>query len=277
VIDLLDSTTRSINLTTSAGVAVAADSTPTYTVELPTGAAGTSPTVQTGVPGEYFVVYPTTLAGIHREVWTAVVGGITVVIRRSFTVEEPSALFVDTDEALEYLNAVGLIVAAAKLEWLRTLCAVACDAVERDVGKWIAPRTVTEVFDGGRSTLVLTRAPVISVATVVDTGTTLAASDYVLDTRVGILYRGTTTAPTCFLAGRGTVSVTYRAGYQVPPRIARDVALRGVQRMWQQTMQMPHPALDDLGADGMLFQPTGVLTPVEMEAYMRLKAGPVIA
>jgi hypothetical protein len=277
VIDLTDSVTRSFNLTSSAGAAVDADSTPTYAIELPTGVAGTPPAVQHGDLGEYYVVYPTTMAGLHREVLTAVVGGVTVVIRRVFTVEEPSALFVDTDEALEYLNAQGLIVEPAKLEWLRTLCAVACDAVERDLGKWIAPRSVTEVFDGGRSALVLTRTPVISVTTVVDSGTTLTGSDYVLDTRVGIVYRGTATSPTCFLVGRGSASITYRVGYMVPPRIARDVALRGVQRMWQQTMQMPHPALDDLGADGMLFQPTGVLTPIEMEAYMRLKSGPVIA
>jgi hypothetical protein len=46
--------------------------------------------------------------------------------------------------------------------------------------------------------------------------------------------------------------------------------------MWQQSQQMPHPALDDLGAESSLFTPAGLLTPLEMSAYARLRM-PVMA
>lgn len=271
-IDLGDSKTRSINLTNSSGVAVAADSTPTYAVTLPDGTAGIAPAVQTGVTGEYYVVYPTVQAGLHGELWTAVVAGVTVVIRRSFTVELTTPLFVDTEEAIAHLRAAGIIVSAADLEQLRTLCGVSCSAVEADLGRLVARQVVTETFDGGQSALILASTPLISVTTVVENGITLAAGDYTAVVSAGIIYRGGQQSPRPWLWGRQNVVATVVAGFLVPPRVLRKVALNGVQRMWQSSQQTHHPGLDDVGAEEAIFGAVGTLTPLELAAYNSFRA-----
>jgi hypothetical protein len=271
-IDLLESTTRSVNLTNAAGVAADADSTPAYAVTLPDGTGGIAPGVQHGVTGEYYVVYPNTVFGLHQEVWTAIVAGVTVVIRRNFTVEEPASAFVDTDEALAHLRATGVIVTAPDLEQLRWLCQVSCDAVERDLGRVIARRAVVETFNGGVTALVLHNTPVISLTSVVESGITLAAADYTADLAAGLLYRGGQQSPRCWLSGRQNVVVTIVAGYLSPPRIARKVALNGIQRMWQSSQQASHPYLDDVSAEQAVFAAAGTLTPLEMGAYQALRA-----
>ncbi len=268
-IDLGDTKTRSINLTNAAGAAADADSTPTYTLTL-NGASLTPPAVQHGVTGEYYVPYPTTTSGLHSELWTAVVGGQTVVIRRSFTVEATVPLFVDTEEAIEHLAASGVIISAAALEQLRWLCAVACSAVENDLGRKIAWQSVTETFDGGRPAILLRSTPLISVTTVVESGVTLSAADYVADTSAGIIYRGGQQSPICWAWGRQNVVATIAAGYLIPPLVARKVALNGVQRMWAGSQQMPHPSMDDFGAEQQAA--AGQLTPLELSAYNRLRA-----
>jgi hypothetical protein len=270
-IDLGDSKTRSINLTTAAGAPTAADSLPTYAITLPDGTAGIGPAVQTSAtPGEYYVVYPTVQVGLHAELWTAVVGGVTVVIRRSFTVEDTLTPFVDTEEAIAHLRAAGIIVAGADLEQLRWLCMVACAAVHDDLGRKISRTSVTETFDGGQSAILLRSTPLISVTTVVESGTTLTAADYTADTSAGIVFRGGQQSPRCWLWGRQNVVVTFVAGYITPPRVARKVALNGVQRMWAGSQQMPHPSMDDFGAEQQAA--AGTLTPLEMAAYNALRA-----
>jgi hypothetical protein len=252
----------------------------TVTLEItdPTGAvvtltgASTPPVQHTAASGVYLVSWPVpAVYGTYRYRWIAT-GANAGVWPDVFTVESPEGVFVSTAEALAHLRATTVITRAADVEELRRLIRVACDAVERDLGRIIAPRTVTETYSGGGAAIVLARSPVIAITSVTDNGSTLTAgTDYTFDSRVGIIYRGGPQSPTRFTTGRGTVAVTYRAGYQQPPWIARQVALRGVQRMWQQSQQMPHPALDDLGADGQLFTPAGVLTPLEMAAYDKLR------
>jgi hypothetical protein len=272
-IDLGDSTTRSINLTNPAGVPVAADSLPTYAITKPDGTAGTPPTVQTGVTGEYYVVYPTAtlIAGLYRELWTAIVGGVTITLPRVFVVEDPlNPPFIGTDEALAHLRASGVISGSVDLEQLRWLCMVASDAVERDLGITISRRTKTDVFDGGQCEHVLNEEPVISITSVTESGTVLAATDYVLNARTGLLHRGTTTSPRSFVWGRQNVTVVYVAGYLDPPRIARKVALNGVERMWQSSQQTSHPMLEDVSGTEAVFTALGTLTPLEFGAYQSL-------
>jgi hypothetical protein len=266
-IDLLDSVTRSISLTSAAGISVDADATPTYAITLPDGTAGIAPAVQHGVTGEYYVVYPTTVSGLHRELWTAVVAGVMVVIRRELTVEQAGTAFVDVDEAIAHLRGAGIIVSASDLEQLRWLCQVSCEAVEGDLGRTISRRAVTDVSDGGRTAVILRSTPVISVTTVTESGTTLTADQYTADLSSGIVYRGGQQSVQCWAWGRQNVSVAYVAGYLNPPKVARKVALNGVQRMWQHSQQEAHPALD---ADFAVAVAVGNLTPLEMAAYRAL-------
>lgn len=247
-IDLTDTTVRSFALTNAAGAAVNADTLPVYAVTLPTMVAGIAPTVQNGGTGDYYVLYPVTMAGLHTETLTAVIGGQTVTIRRIFNVESPGMGFVDTDEAITMLKGESIIVRPQDLEWLRWLCAVASDAVEGDLGRAIAPRIVTAVEDGGKTAILLGQAPIISVTSVVENGVTLAGTDYTADLDAGIIYRGGQQTARCWSVGRQNLTITYVAGYQVPPRVARQVAMTIVQRQWTSTRQMPHPAMDDVGA-----------------------------
>jgi hypothetical protein len=274
-VDLGDSVTRSINLTNTTGVPVAADSLPTYAVTKPDGSAGTAPTVQTGVTGEYYVVYPTTVVGLHRELWTAIVGGVTITLPRVFVVEDPlNPPFIGTDEALAHLRASGVISGPVDLEQLRWLCMVASDAVERDLDRTIARRTKTDVFNGGDYQHLLDYRPVISITSVTESGTLLTASDYVLNTKLGILYRGGITSPRTFTWGRQNVTTVYVAGLLDPPRVARKVALNGVERMWQSSQQTAHPLLDDVSATEAIFAAAGTLTPLELGAYNSLRSPP---
>jgi hypothetical protein len=273
-VDLGDSVTRSINLTNTAGVPVAADSTPTYAITKPDGTAGTPPSVQTGVTGEYYVVYPTAtlIAGLYRELWTAIVGGVTITLPRVFVVEDPlNPPFVGTDEALAHLRANNVISGPVDLEQLRWLCMVASDSVERDLGIEISRRTVTEVYDGGEYVVLLRSSPVISITSVTESGSLLTVADWTADIKNGILWRGAAASPRCFLWGRQNVIVVYVVGYIDPPRIARKVALNGVERMWQSSQQTSHPLLDDVSGTEAIFAAVGTLTPLELGAYRSLQ------
>lgn len=271
-IDLGDSITRSINLTTAAGAPVDADSTPTYAVTLPDGTAGIAPTVQHGVTGEYYIVYPTLQSGLHQEIITAVVGGTPVVVRRNFTVEQPANSFIDTDEAINHMRAAGVIIKPADLEQLRWLCQVASGAVQDDLGRTIARATKTQTLDGGCSALLLKHTPVISITSIVESGITLGVGDFTADLAAGIVYRGGQQSPRSWMWGRQNIVVTTVAGYTDPPRIARKVALNGVQRMWQSSQQTHHPGLDDVTSEMAVFEVVGTLTPLEMSAYNSLRA-----
>lgn len=268
-IDLGDSVTRSISVTNAAGALTDADSLPTYTVTLPNGTAGTPPTMQHGTVGDYYVVYPTTAAGLHHEIFTAVVSSVPIVIRRSFTVEEAASAFIDTDEALAHLRAQGVIVTPADMEQLRFLCQIASTAIEDDLGRAICRRTVVDAFDGGRSWLKLRTQPVQSVTTVVENGVTLTATDYVLDSTLGVLYRGAPATPRWWYPALQSTVVTYVVGMPIPPRVARKVALNAVERMWSHSQQSAHPAFDELAAEAVI--PSAVLTPVELGAYENLR------
>lgn len=272
-VDLGDSVTRSINLTNAAGAPVAADSTPTYAITKPDGTAGTPPTVQTGVTGEYYVVYPTTVSGLHTDKWTALVGGIQIVIGpQPLVVEDPTNPgFIGTEEALAHLRASGVITGPVDLEQLRWLTLVASSAVEDDLGRIIARRTKTEMFNGGGTALRLRSAPIISITSVTESGTVLATGGYFVDLTFGILYRGTTSSPRSFAWGQQNVTVVYVPGYLDPPRIARKVALNGVERMWQSSQQTAHPLLDDVSATEAIFAAAGTLTPLELGAYNSLR------
>jgi hypothetical protein len=270
--DLGEYLTRSFALSGD-GVATDADSTPTYSVTQPTLAAGIAPPVLHGGIGDYYVVYPTTMPGLHQDALTATIGGKVVVLRRQFNVEPTSMGFLDTDEVIEFLKGEDVIVEAADVEWLRWLCAVASDAVEGDLGRPIAPRAVTVTADGGSSALLIPQSPVISITSITESGTTLTGTDYTANLDAGIIYRGGQQSVRCWSSGRQNISLSLVVGYQVPPRIARQVAMTIVQRQWSSTRQMPHPAMDDVGAALEQIASQGRSPSEVYRAYEKLRAG----
>lgn len=238
----------------------------TLTVNLPDGTTAT-PTVLADGVGKFYADYLPTLSGRYVGQWMFTFsGGNTTSYVETFDV---GASLVTVDEAVAHLRANGLITSTDDLEQLQWLCFVASDAVERDLGRVIMPRVVTEIHDGGKWSLILRKSPIISITSITQFGA--AMLDFQLD-EFGILHRGLNGyATTPFWPGVQNIVVTYVAGYYNPPRIARKVALNTVQGMWQASQQAPHPALQDFAED-QVFSAQGALTSVEQRAYDSLRA-----
>lgn len=77
---------------------------------------------------------------------------------------------------------------------------------------------LTWTADGGTSAILLPSA-VTSVTSVVESGVTLSASDYVVDLNSGIVHRGSTSAPQEFLYGRQNIVITYEAAITAPANV----------------------------------------------------------
>jgi hypothetical protein len=146
------------------------------TITLPDGTTAT-PTVTNPSTGKYacdYTVSPTGQSGRYVGQWLfTFFGGATTSYVETFDV---GGALVTVDEALAYLRASGVIKTTPDLDYLQWLCMVATDAVERDLGRAIVPRTVVETHDGGTGAIVLHKSPVISVTSVTEGGAALSGS-----------------------------------------------------------------------------------------------------
>jgi hypothetical protein len=95
----------------------------------------------------------------------------------------------------------------------------ATQPVEDVVGP-VVNRTAVDVFDGGRSQLLLTQRPVSSITSVVDTGATVSSGSYTFNAASGVLTQIAGPSPLPFLVGVQSVTVTYVAG-----RVANTAAV----------------------------------------------------
>lgn len=240
--------------------------TATLTVNLPDGTTATPAVPAPSSTGKYAVDYPTSTAspqGRYVGQWLfTFAGGATTSYVETFDV---GSSLVTLDEALDHLRANDVIVAEADQEKLHWLCLVATEAVELDLRRTIMPRTLTESFNGGYP-LICLRLPVLSVTSVVEDG--VAAADFLVDSDAGLLYKDNLRS--LWSWGLQNVTVTYRAGYNSPPRVVRKVALNAIQGMWQTSQQAPHPALAEFN-DVDLQNATATLTPLEQAAYNSLR------
>jgi hypothetical protein len=116
-------------------------------------------------------------------------------------------------------------------------------AVTRPVEKYVGPvihRNVTEVFDGGRTTMILSQIPVVSITSVTEGGTLVAASGYTVAKDSGVLTRVAGVAPVATVPGVQSVSVLYVAGQAADTTAVtanlghiRLAALIILQHMWE--------------------------------------------
>lgn len=99
--------------------------------------------------------------------------------------------------------------------------------VERFVGTSFVPRSYSETYDGGCSSIVLRQAFPIAVSSVSENG--VAVAGYTLSYRDGVLERqptGSYGQPTMWLAGRRNITVAYTAGYATtPPADVKEAAM----------------------------------------------------
>lgn len=241
------------------------------TITKPDGTTTAGTVTHTAV-GLYDVTYTTTVAGLHQVSGTAtggILGANTDVWTDCFTVEQTGMSFVSLPEAIAQLRGQASITSVDDREQLRAIILAACGAIEEDLGRVIAPRTVVDVFDGGRDSLALLKTPLLTVTSIVESGVALTVNDYVPVTATGIIYRGTTAAKTVWLPGVANITVTYRAGYTSPPAVIRQVALSVIERMWQATQQAPHEALDPAG---QVFATTAMLAEPVRFGYLGFRA-----
>lgn len=248
----------------------------TLTIERPDDSSISYPSAGpiTHVPGsgDWLVAYTAGDVGLHQVHWLAT-GQNAGALDDQFTIEDDYVPFVSVNQQLTHMNAEDTITDPDQIEKLKWYVRVACEAVELDLGRRISPQTVVQTFDGGQTAFMLSAGPVLSVVSLVESGSLIDPTGYVIDTSAGILYRGTTSAPRSFAAGRQNVVLTTRVGQLRPSAVVRKVASNGAQRMWQGS-QMPHPAMDDIDAEQQVR--TGLLTPLELQAYNQLR-GPGFA
>lgn len=222
-VDVGDVVALAIAVTDSAGVAANA-TTVVLTITLPDGTT-VAPTVTNATTGSYTATYTPAQVGRHQVAWVAT-GTNAGAYRDVFNVADSANLpVVSLSEMKARLNISG----SSSDEELRGMLDTATRAGELRTGRVFGRRAVTsEIHHGGRATIVLRQVPVVSVTSVTEDGTSVAAAGYELDMPSGLLTRmsGTYSAA-LWSAGVGNVAATYVAGYGAQP----PTDVRGVMEM----------------------------------------------
>jgi len=201
----------------------------TCTITLPDGTTAT-PSVSNAITGSYTVDYSPTLAGRYLVRWLAT-GTNASSYTDAFTVNDPADLsLLSLTDAKQYLN----ITSSSADEELRQFILEASDIAERLTSRQLRRKTYTEAYSVNGPYFSLKQQPVISVTTVTEDGVTLTAgTDYVLDTALGILYRGSTLSPLYWHAGQDNISVTYVAGEGNPSPTAVLLVKELTRHRWR--------------------------------------------
>lgn len=225
--DYGDPVALSVQVRDSTG-ALANATTVTCTVTLPDGTTS-SPSVTNASTGVYTISYAPTAAGRHVVRWTAT-GTNAAEFDDVFIVKARTATpLVSLADFKLHLN----ITSTTNDEELRRMLLSASDLAERVTGRIFRLTAFTESHDGGTGVVALRRLPVVSITSVTESGTAVAASGYTLDADSGLLFRGSSTSPWCWMDGQRNVAVTYVAGEGDPPQTAYDLVLELGRHMWR--------------------------------------------
>ena len=225
--DLGDPVPLAISIKDAAGVAANATLV-TLTVTAPDGTA-TSATITPTSTGAYSLTYSPALAGRYMYRWLAT-GTNASAYTGTFEVDDPADLpVISLDEAKAYLN----VTSSSGDDEIRSFILAATDIAERMTSRTLRRRSVVESYSVSGPFFSLNTQPVISVTSVVEDGVTLAATDYVLDARIGLLYRGTSTSPLYWRAGTDNITVTYVAGEPTPNPTAQLLVKELTRHLWR--------------------------------------------
>lgn len=215
--DLGDTVPLAVDVKDSAGEATNA-TTIALTITLPDGEdLDPAPTITNppSTTGRYTYDFVPTQLGRHRIRWAST--GPTTAFTDIVDVFGAAPGIVSLTAAKNHLRLplTDTSTEARRLdEQLRIVVGAATRVIERVVGAVVVEQ-YTETWDGGRRSIVLPRSPVLSVDTVVESGTTLTADQYVLaDTEILFRRFGTYSAGV-FRAGLQNIAVTYTVGRRI--------------------------------------------------------------
>jgi len=189
--------------------------------------------------GAYTYVYLPATVGAYRYVWTTT--SPASASDGTFFVAASSLELVTANDVRQHLN---LTDTTQDVE-IQGFIAAAQAIVENITGP-VLPKDVTETFDGGQVSIVLTEWPVLSITSVVENSngesSTLAEitapySDttglsYRADYSIGVLTRWSGTMQYKWAPGIGSVTVSYTAGRASVPPDVRLAALRLIEHLW---------------------------------------------
>lgn len=198
------------------------------TVTLPDGTTVT-PSVSHPDTGVYQVDYVPTVHGLHTVQWTMTGINQSAPPVDVFYVDPVAVVpLVSLAEARQQCR----IGSTADDPILQRFMRVASDTCERRTQIW-RRTTFSTTRDGGGG-FVRLRAPVIEVISVLEDGTSVSATGYVLDSVEGRLYRGTSSCPMRWNDGRRNIIVEYVAGAAdgVIPEPIRQGVLLLVEHLW---------------------------------------------
>jgi hypothetical protein len=226
--DLGDPVALSIQVKDSSGT-LANATTVTLYVTAPDGTTS-SATISPTSTGVYSHTYSPSGAGRYLVRWAAT-GTNASSYTDAFTVNDPADLsLLSLTDAKQYLN----ITSSSADEELRQFILEASDIAERLTSRQLRRKTYTEAYSVSGPYFSLRQQPVISVTTVTEDGVTLTAgTDYVLDTALGILYRGSTLSPLYWHAGQDNITVTYVAGEGNPSPTAVLQVKELTRHLWR--------------------------------------------
>jgi hypothetical protein len=246
-----------ITVTSAAGAAANPGTGPTATVTLP-DATTASAVVTSPQTGSFVASYLTTQPGRHRVSWAA-----SGANSADFPYIDSAAvwpvdprLIISLADARAALNLpTGTRVNDDEL----LLYVAATTPVIEDITGPILGATRVETYDGSRAAgaALLLHAYPTAITTVVEDGTTLAATAYKVG-QGGVLWRvgrdWSTLSP-------GNVVVTYTVGSGVVPPNVILAAREEVRHLYQVGQVAARPALGTAQAPGMAYTPTGFAVP----------------
>lgn len=231
---------------------------------------------------------PVTGSGsVYTASWTGPQAPVTAATRYlKITIETTAGVFsVDQDDDIGFLGAEAdfgstlctlaeakahLNIPAATTTYDAELAGFidAATPVVEDLAGPILPRTITgESHDGGYDEIITLFSPVIAITSITEylgtsaypltsqpAGSTVSQYGYELVDDSGIIARRNGAGQAqAFPCGRGTVSVTYTAGYSSVPANVRLGALELIRHWWQFSQQGGRPSFGGSSDEGAYY------------------------
>jgi hypothetical protein len=217
--DLGDTVTLGVEIFNAAGNLANAGAV-SLSLILPDGTT-VSPLVTNPSTGKYAASLTATQVGVYVERWTAT-GANAAAFRNTFTVRDDALIPVVSLENLKlYLS----INSDDSDEELRAFLDVASQHGEAFTGRVFGRRTVVAEFTRPSGSVTFPRAPILSVASVVDDGDTLSADEFLAWKASGVI------EPVG--AWQGDLTVTAVCGYAATPAPLQQGIMEMTRHLWQ--------------------------------------------